>query len=206
MSVLSSHDSLLLVIDMQTRLLPAIEDREALVGRAQSLLQAAQLVGVPVYATEHCADKIGSTLPELAQWIDHVIHKTHFDASREAGFLPALPPRRTRVLLIGTEAHVCVLQTGLGMAALGLTPVLVTDCIGSRRRPDHDGACERWRHYGLETITAEMAMFEWLGSPAHPQFREVLALIKTPAADVDTTVAPTHNLSPIVDASGHIIE
>jgi nicotinamidase-related amidase len=191
---------------MQTGLLPAIEEHEALIGRAHSLLQAAQLLGVPVYATEHCVDKIGSTVPVLARCVDHVIHKTHFDASRETGFLPALPPRRTRVLLIGTEAHVCVLQTGLGMADLGLTPVLVTDCIGSRRRTDHDGACARWKHHGLETITAEMAMFEWMGSPAHPQFREVLALVKTPSHSVDTTVAPSHNLNPIVDASGHIIE
>ncbi|HUH60705.1 MAG TPA: isochorismatase family protein [Candidimonas sp.] len=178
MPTLSTHDSLLLLVDMQAALLPAIHDHEGLLGRAGRFAQAAQLLGVPVIATEHCAGKIGATSSDLRRWVDHVIHKTHFDACREPGLLPDLPKGRPTVLLIGTEAHVCVLQTGLGLAALGLSPVLVTDCIGSRKISDHAAACERWRHHGLEQITSEMAMFEWLGSPAHPQFKEVLALIK----------------------------
>jgi nicotinamidase-related amidase len=71
-----------------------------------------------------------------------------------------------------------VLQTGLGLARLGLSPVLVTDCIGSRSPSDHAAACDRWADNGLERISAEMAMFEWLDSPAHPQFRDMLALVK----------------------------
>ncbi len=179
MPVLSAHDTMVLLVDMQTGLLPAIADHQALIQRTACLLQAAQLMGVPVIATEHYADKIGPTDPALRRWVDHVIHKTHFDATRESRFLAELPRRRTRVLLLGTEAHVCVLQTGLGMTNLGLSPILVTDCAGSRRVRDFDAACTRWDHYGLERITAEMAMFEWLETPIHPQFREVLALIKS---------------------------
>ncbi|MBP6019590.1 MAG: isochorismatase family protein [Burkholderiaceae bacterium] len=178
MAVLAAHQSVLLVVDMQVSLLPAIHDSAALIGRATRLSQAAQLLGVPVLATEHWVDKVGATTPELLPAIDTVLHKTHFDATRESDFLSALPVGRTKVLLIGTEAHVCVLQTGLGLAAQGYAPVLVTDCIGSRRPSDHAAACQRWSHYGLEQITAEMAMFEWLETPAHPQFRQVLQLIK----------------------------
>jgi len=178
MPALSTHDSLLLAVDFQTALLPAIHGHEALLARALRLARAAQLVGVPVIATEHCADKIGATAAELRPQIDHVIHKTHFDATREHHFLHELPRGKHRVLLIGTEAHVCVLQTGLGLARLGLSPVLVTDCIGSRSPSDHAAACDRWADNGLERISAEMAMFEWLDSPAHPQFRDMLALVK----------------------------
>jgi len=170
---------MVLLVDMQTGMLPAIADRQALMASTLRLLQAAQLLGVPVIATEHWAEKIGPTDPSLRKWVDHVIAKQHFNATREAHFLPELPRQRDKVLLIGTEAHVCVLQTGLGMAGLGLTPILVTDCIGSRRPADRTAACARWDHYGLERISSEMAMFEWLETPAHPQFKEVLALIKS---------------------------
>jgi nicotinamidase-related amidase len=175
---LSTHDSMLLVVDMQSALLPAIQDSEAFVLRAVRLATAAQLLGVPVIATEHCADKIGATTEVLRPLIDHVIPKTHFDATRATDFLAELPKGRHDVLVIGAEAHVCVLQTGMGLSRLGLSPLLVTDCIGSRRSADRDATIERWRHFKLESITAEMAMFEWLGSANHPQFKEVIALIK----------------------------
>lgn len=178
MATLSTHDSMVLLVDMQSALLPAIDGSEALLARATRLLRAAQLLGVPVFATEHCAGKIGGTHPDLAPLADHIIHKTHFDATLEHHFLPELPVGRSRVLLIGTEAHVCVLQTGLGLARLGLTPLLVTDCIGSRKPGDYRAACDRWADCGHERISAEMAMFEWMKSPEHPQFRQVLALIK----------------------------
>lgn len=179
MTTLSTHDTMVLLVDMQTGLLPAIADHPVLIQTAANLLQAAQLLGVPVIATEHCAEKIGPTDPVLRRWVDHVIHKRHFNGAHEPHFLPELPRRRERVLLLGTEAHVCVLQTGLGLAALGLKPILVADCTGSRRASDHAAACARWDYYGLERISAEMAMFEWLETPAHPQFKEVLALIKS---------------------------
>jgi nicotinamidase-related amidase len=178
MPILSSHDSMVLLVDMQASLLPAIDKQESLTQCALRLVKAAQLLGVPVVATEHCASKIGHTSAELRPWVDHVIHKTHFDATREPHFLQELPKRRTNVLLIGTEAHVCVLQTGLGLARMGFAPVLVADCIGSRRAADLLAAQNRWNHHGLEQISSEMAMFEWLETPDHPQFRDVLALIK----------------------------
>lgn len=177
-ALLDARHCMLLIVDMQDKLLPAIHDAEALRARAARIAQAARLLEVPVWATEHWPDKIGATHAALASHVDHVVAKTHFDACREPGFTDGLPRGRDRVLLMGTEAHVCVLQTGLGLAAAGLRPALLADCIGSRREADRVAACERWRHHGLEVLTAEMALFEWLGTPAHPRFREVLALIK----------------------------
>lgn len=178
MPILSSHDSMVLLVDMQASLLPAIDQHEPLLQCASRLLKAAQLLGVPVVATEHWVGKIGETSPLLRPCVDHVIHKTHFDATRERHFLQELPKRRTNVLLIGTEAHVCVLQTGLGLARQGFKPILVSDCVGSRRAADLLAAKNRWNYHHLEQISAEMAMFEWLETPEHPQFKQVLALIK----------------------------
>src|SRR3546814_661272 len=173
MAGLRVRDSILLVVDMQARLLPAIVDTEALVGRCAALAQAASLLGVPVVGTEHCADKIGATAPAMAAWISRVVHKTHFDATREPDFAQALPADRERVLLAGTEAHVCVLQTALGLLASGRRPVMVTDCVGSRRTSDHAAALARAAYYGIETVTSEMAMFEWLESADNPHFSRV---------------------------------
>src|SRR3546814_8242022 len=86
MPVLSTHDSAVLLVDMQAALLPAIDQHEQLLGRELRLVRAAQLLGVPVIATEHCVDKIGDTCAALLPWVDHVIHKTHFDATRESPF------------------------------------------------------------------------------------------------------------------------
>lgn len=178
MPMLSSHQSVLLVIDMQTGLLPAIHDTDVLLPRAVRLAQAARLCDVPVLATEHWAGKIGATHQSLLPSIDQVLHKQYFDATRETGFIDALPRRRHRVLLMGTEAHVCVLQTGLGLKKAGYEPVLVSDGVGSRQESDRLAALRRWDFHGLESISSEMAMFEWLENPTHPAFRSVLSLIK----------------------------
>lgn len=178
MSTLRAHESSLLVIDMQTRLLPAIADQAELLERSRRLLQVASTVGVPSLATEHWPDKIGTTDPLIQALPNQIFPKTHFDATLEKGFQASLPQGRHRVLLIGVEAHVCVLQTGLGLARMGYAPVLVSDCVGSRSLADKVAAQARWAHYGLEQVSSEMAMFEWMETPAHPAFRDVLALIK----------------------------
>jgi nicotinamidase-related amidase len=187
--MLSAHDSFLLIVDMQTRLLPAISGHQRLLEQAERMARAARLLAVPVVATEHCADKIGATAPSLLPHIDLTLSKTSFDATQETGLTSQFPHGRTKVLLMGTEAHVCVLQTGLGLAAAGYAPVLVVDCVGSRRMSDLDAARERWRHQGLEAVTSEMALFEWLGSARHPEFKNVLALIKGNGGDTDTSVS-----------------
>lgn len=176
--ILAAHDSMLLVVDMQTGLLPAIADGDALVGRTGRLLAAGRRLGIPVIATEHCADKIGATDERLASLAEAVLHKVHFDATREADTLRRLPAGRHNVLVVGAEAHVCVLQTALGLANSGLTPWLVADCIGSRRESDRATALQRWIAGGGNIVSSEMAMFEWLGAATHPEFREVLSLVK----------------------------
>lgn len=178
MSLLHARDSLLLIVDVQRGLAPSIHDSDALIGRIERLARAAHLLEVPVYATEHCADKIGPTLARLTPWIDRTFRKAYFDATREPDLLPNLPKQRPHVLLVGMEAHVCVLQTALGLMAAGFAPVLVQDGIGSRREMDRDAAHARWAGCRGVSATSEMAMFEWLESAHHPRFRDVLPLIK----------------------------
>src|SRR5262249_26286599 len=130
MPALDRDTSALLVIDFQTRLMPAIQDGAAVVANARRLLNGAELLDVPVLFTEQNADGLGATLPELCSETVNLFHKMTFDACRMPGFLDALPDRRTLVVA-GCETHVCVLQTALGLLAAGRRVCLVRDAVGS---------------------------------------------------------------------------
>lgn len=178
MALLTAHQCSVLMVDMQEKLLPAIADHEALLQRVQRFVEGAKLCSVPVVATEHWPDKIGPTHPALLPHVDTVIAKTHFDAMREPAVQAGLPKQRHKVLLLGAEAHICVLQTGLSLAQAGYQPIMVVDGVGSRLVSSQEAALQRWQQHGLESVTMEMALFEWLETPAHPAFKSVLTLIK----------------------------
>jgi len=177
-SLLAAADCTLLIVDMQARLLPAIHDGPAVLAAAMKLARAARLLDVPVVGTEHQADKLGPTVPELAGELRAVFPKHHFSAVREPGFEAWLPAARRTVLVAGCEAHVCVLQTALDLRQRGWHVVLVSDASGSRRHADHHAATRRVRASGADIVSSEMAIFEWLESCEHPRFREVLRLVK----------------------------
>ena len=170
--------SALLVIDFQRRLMPAIEQGAAAVANARLLLQAAEMLAVPILFTEHNAGGLGPTVDELADFVkDRVAHKITFDACRMPDFLDRLDDRRD-IVVAGCEAHVCVMQTALGLLDTGRRVYLVRDAVGSRRAESKETAVARLAKHGAEIVTSEMVMFEWLGSAEHPRFRDVLGLLK----------------------------
>jgi nicotinamidase-related amidase len=100
-----------------------------------------------------------------------------FDACRAPALLDRLPSGRD-VVIAGCEAHVCVLQTALGLIERSRTVFVVSDAIGSRRAESKERAIARMERCRAEIVTAEMVVFEWLGSADHPRFKEVVGLIK----------------------------
>lgn len=165
----------LVVIDLQERMVGAIDAADALVAEAKRLISAAEILDVPITFTEQNPDALGPTLPGLGARAPLV--KMRFDACTEPGFLRAIDPGQT-VLLIGCEAHVCVLQTALGLLAHHRRVAVAVDATGSRRAASKAAAMARMAQAGAQIITAEMAIFEWLQTAGHPRFRDVLALIK----------------------------
>ncbi len=176
MGTMEAAASALLMVDFQARLMPAIAGREAVIANARRLTDAAALCGVPVLFTEQNPAKLGGTVPELSP-AAATLPKMCFDAGRDPGFASLLPDRAT-VLLAGCEAHVCVLQTALGLLDRGRHVAVVEDAVGSRAPASKAAALRRLERYGVEIVTAEMAIFEWLGSAAHPRFRDAMALVK----------------------------
>ena len=178
MAAIDRERSILLVVDLQARLMPAIADATAAIENARLLLRAAAMLDVPVLFTEENPSGLGATVPNLAPYAEgRTAAKMNFDACREAGFLTRLGPR-PQVVVAGCETHVCVLQTVLGLLGAGREVYLVRDAVGSRRRENKEAAIERMGRDGAAIVTTEMVVFEWLATAEHPRFREALALVR----------------------------
>src|SRR6516165_11385509 len=115
--LLTADGAVLLLIDLQERLMPVIHDHEAVVARAVRLAEAATLLDVPVRATEQNPSGLGPTVPPLAGYPQAVLAKTTFSAAGDPGFAGLLPARSGEIVVAGVEAHVCVLQTVLDLLA-----------------------------------------------------------------------------------------
>lgn len=176
--LLDAEGSVLLFIDLQQRLMPAIHDSEVVIARAARLAEAARMLDVPIRATQQYPAGLGTTVPQLAEYPAETLDKTSFSATGDAGFAALLPPGAGQILIAGVEAHVCVLQTVLALLPAGRRVAVVADAVGSRYPADRDAALDRARQHGAEIVTSEMVLFEWLRDAQHPKFREVQKLLK----------------------------
>jgi nicotinamidase-related amidase len=170
--------SVLLLVDLQERLVPALHEGDVVVQRTRRCAEAARLLDVPVRATEQHPAGLGPTVGALRGLADGVLAKTSFSAAADPGWPGLLPPGATQLVVAGCEAHVCVLQTVLGLLDSGLEVAVVADAVGSRFPADRAAALERAARAGAEVVTSEMVLFEWLRDAAHPRFREVQKLLR----------------------------
>jgi nicotinamidase-related amidase len=177
MPAIRRERSILLVVDFQFRLMAAIEDGAAVVGNARRLIDAAELFHVPILFTEQNTEGLGGTLPELQAKTGGTAHKMTFDACRAPGFLTALGDRPD-IVVAGCEAHVCVLQTVLGLLSAGRRIFAVRDALGSRRTESKETAIRRMDRNGAEIVTTEMVLFEWLQTAEDIRLRNVFTLVR----------------------------
>ncbi len=177
--LLERAKSLLLLVDMQERLVPAMADPAEVTARCGILLTAANALGVPVLATEQYSKGLGLTVPALAELAPHRMEKLEFSAYANPAIRDEITrTHRSQIVLAGVEAHVCVLQTGLELIEAGLQVFLAADAVASRRPESREVALHRMARAGATAITVEMALFEWLRSAAAPEFRAVSKLIR----------------------------
>lgn len=180
-SLCDARRAALVVIDLQARLMPVIHEGEAVTRNAVVLATAARQLEVPSIGTAQYPAGLGPNVPEVQALCDRVIDKNHFDACAETAFLAAiagLPAQRDDLIVVGCEAHVCVLQTVLGLLRRGHRVRMVADAVGSRQPASKALALERAKAAGAEIVTTEMVLFEWLRSSEHPAFKSLMRLIK----------------------------
>ncbi|MGH6943575.1 MAG: hydrolase [Geminicoccaceae bacterium] len=173
--------SALLVVDVQQNLAPAMHEAEACLESCHLLVEAARRLDIPVLATEQYPKGLGPTVPELAALLprERTFAKQRFSCAADPKIRAALTALgRFQVMICGIEAHVSVLQSALGLKALGLRPVVVADAIASRLPQARELALARLRAHGVEIVNAEMVVFEWLREAGTPDFKALIPLIK----------------------------
>ena len=179
--VIRRADSLLLVVDIQQKLAPAIHDSERVIANSVRLLEGARQLGVPAFVSEQYIKGLGPSLEAIrtAAVDARFFEKTHFSCAAEPGVIDLLrAAKRPQIILTGTEAHVCVLQTAFGLLAAGFEVYLVADAASSRTPENRSAAVERMRAAGIGIVTTEMVLFEWLHQAGTDDFRQLLPLIK----------------------------
>lgn len=168
--------SVLLLIDLQERLSPAIHEGAQVLDNALWLTRVAQRLAVPVICTEQYPQGLGPTLPALRTLLPEtaMVEKIHFSAVPEGGIFAAPGGDRAQFVVTGTETHVCVQQTVLDLLAAGRQVFVVNEAVGSRRPRDKELALQRMQQNGAEIVSREMVAFEWLEKANTPLFRDVL--------------------------------
>lgn len=174
-ALIRAETSALLIVDVQARLLPVIHEGPGVLANCIWLAQVAQRLGVPVIASEQYPQGLGHTAPELAAVLppEGLRTKVHFSCVADGCFDDVAAWHRPQLVVAGTEAHVCVLQTVLDLSARGTKVFVVADAIGSRRAEDRELAIARFRQHGIDVVSREMVAFEWLNRAGTDLFRSV---------------------------------
>jgi nicotinamidase-related amidase len=178
---LNRRDAVLLVVDIQERLAAAMAERDRVVANTGHLIAAAKLLGVPVVLTEQYPKGLGPTVPELRAALEPcaALEKMTFDCCGEPSFAPALAQTgRSAVIVCGMEAHICVLQTVLGLLAQGWRVHVVADAVCSRDAANARTALELLRDAGAVVTCAETVMFQLLERAGTPEFKALQSRIR----------------------------
>jgi nicotinamidase-related amidase len=183
--LMERDQSVLIVIDVQERLCPVMDDPRRVLMNGARLARGAGILGLPVVVTEQYPKGLGPTMhdirAEAPQDADHCAYLEKLTFSSAAtpavmGHLDRLG--RRQAVICGIEMHVCVLQTALGLRARGWDVFVVTDACSSRQPSSEAGALARMTGAGVQPVTTEMALFEWLGGKEDPAFKDIMGLIR----------------------------
>lgn len=180
--LIDAAKSVLVVVDLQEKLLPVLDQAGEMIDNTRRLIVGARVSGVPVYVTEQYPEGLGGTVMPVREVLPpaaHVIDKISFSAADDPVFISQIRNLdRARIILCGAEAHVCVLQTALGLITAGFEVAVVLDAITSRSRTSHSAAIHRMSANGVEIVTTEMVLFEWCRRAQGETFREISFLVK----------------------------
>lgn len=176
--LLARDDSRVLLVDVQEKFVPTIPDVERLIVNCRKVLRAAQILGVPISATEQYPRGLGTTVAPLAELVGPRIEKLRFSSAECLDWVAADKDDRCKVVVIGIETHVCIQQTSLDLLAAGFSVYVPADAVASRKPFDRDVALQRLRDSGATITTTESVLFEWSETAAAPEFKQISELVK----------------------------
>lgn len=180
---LNADQCVLLVVDIQEKLLPPIFEKERLVRNSQLLIRLAGILNIPAVATTQYAKGLGATVPEIASLLPEpvAIDKLEFSCFGSDAFcsqMKRLPGNRNTVLLCGMESHICVTQTALAALREGYLVHVASDAVSSRSEWNWKIGLERMRAAGAIISSTEMMIYELLRRSGGAAFKELLPHLK----------------------------
>ncbi len=179
--MITPENTLLLVIDVQGNLARVVADSEASIRAVGQLVQGAKLLGIPVILTAQVPEKIGHTIPEIAELLpgQSDLPRVHFSVWQDEAVRQAIRNTgRRQILLCGFEAHICLYQSSLDLLAEGFEVYLTANAVSSRDPFNKATALQELISQGVHLTTVEMALFSMLRSAGHPAFKPISKLIK----------------------------
>ncbi|MCB2135067.1 MAG: hydrolase [Rhodobacteraceae bacterium] len=174
-------ESALVVIDMQERLVPAMQAPARTIQNTRLLLTAAEKTGVPAILTEQYPQGLGHTVDAIRSVAGGaaILPKIHFSCMEDEGFARHFRALgRKQAVLTGMEAHICVMQTAASLVEEGYEVFVVSDATASRTLESEKACLRRLSAAGISIVTTEMVIFEWLGRAGTQAFRDLLPLIR----------------------------
>jgi nicotinamidase-related amidase len=179
---LKKDDTLLVVIDFQEKILPAMHGFEKAVGAAVKLLEGFEILGLPYIATQQYTKGLGETLPEVKEAAKDFkyIEKSAFSLLAQPEVAAALEESgKKSLVLIGAEAHVCVLQSAIDLAENGYDVHVAVDGIASREKFSKKTAIKQMLFAGIVVETAESVLFKLLENDSRSDtFKAISKLVK----------------------------
>jgi len=180
--LLSRGNSQLVVVDVQEKLIPHLFGASAstMIRNCWRLVKGAQLLGIPVAATEQYSQGLGPTVSELKELLGEIPEKLRFSSAEVLDWGPAAARTddRFQVVICGIETHICVLQTAIDFIAQGYQVFVVADAVTSRREFDRNVALDRMAASGATILTTESVLFEWCEVAGTPEFKQISQLVR----------------------------
>jgi len=177
---LRTDNTACLIVDIQERLTPALHEAERFTAACTLLIQGLHALGIPMMATEQYPQGLGATLPEIKSLLPDTpfVEKTRFSA-----VLPETEDFIRRhnaqnIVLIGTETHICMLQTALDLRAQGLNVYIPIECAASRNPANKTNGLEQMRAAGVTVGNGESLLFALLRDAKHPAFKTISKLVR----------------------------
>ncbi|MGI6011380.1 MAG: isochorismatase family protein [Ruminococcus sp.] len=178
---IDAADTMALIVDYQESLMKVMYQGEELERNAGILIRGLKTLGIPMTITQQYTKGLGNsidTVYEAAKTREYA-EKIAFSSYREREIMDLIDRwGKKNVIVCGIEAHICVLQTCIDLKAAGYQPVLVTDCISSRRKQDKEMGIWRAAQEGVLVTTYEAILFELLERAGSETFKKISKLIK----------------------------
>ena len=178
---IKKEDTIAVVIDVQERLFPLISDNKNLTDNIVKLIKGLKAIGIEILVTVQYTKGLGFTIQPIKEALGELetMEKTFFSCCGDENFINALKNTgKKNVILCGIESHVCVLQTAIDLKEKGFQPILIEDCVSSRRINDKKIAIERMRSEGAIISTHESILFELLEVSGTDSFKAVSKIVK----------------------------